>query len=180
MYDIQNEDQEHRARRISLYQSQHMNHGAISQLFEQEEKQALELKESKAQSERRAIEETEVQETLNCKKHEILEQISESVTELSKHEDSEILASYLKKKVFDPITNQTDECQILILANWKNGNITYLVQVNPNVIPLDQIETVKIVAKDGYKQPESKQKSYTQGTPEFDDIIKKMEKGEIK
>lgn len=188
MYDRTTESEGRRKQRIRMIKESQsrksgLTHNDIDDQFEDEDRAIEEKEMLRKKEELRQIAETEQksieQEAINSKKYELLQKIDESVTELSKHEDSDILASYLKQKVFDPITNQTDECQIVLIMNWKNGNITYHVQANPNVIPFNQISEVKIIAKEGFKLPKLTQKSASQGTPEFEAIEKAMKEGKI-
>jgi hypothetical protein len=152
MWDMANEDFEHRARRISLYQSQHMNHEAISQLFESEEQAKLEKQheeERQHREEQRQIAETEQQEAIKSKKFEVMQKIEETVSELGKTVDSDILANYLKQEVFDKLAQQTNECQILIIATLKDGNCNLKIQLNPDIVPFDKICEIKIITKEG-------------------------------
>lgn len=124
------------------------------------------------------IKQTE-QEAINSKKFEVYQQISEAVAELSKVEDSDILASFLKKEVFDPIASQNEDCQIVVIVNYENKTLKAKFLVNPTVVPMDKIAEIKIIASSDYKPEQPQQQHMEQGSPEFEAFEKKLKEGKL-
>ena len=66
MWDMATEDYEHRQRRVGMYQSQKMNHGQISAIFEQEELTAK----REAEQRQRVVQEAQIQEAIQAEIHD--------------------------------------------------------------------------------------------------------------
>jgi len=156
---MSNEDMEHRARRVSLYQSQKMNHDAISQLFDQEQKEALEQQEQRnriiqetEQEKLKLIEEIEQKDicdtVIASKKYEILQQIQEVLKKDEKiYDDAEKLAYYLRKEYFDQIPPNSENT-VIIIATQKGDKWAFHVQQLPDPIDLTKIKKIDIIMKE--------------------------------
>jgi hypothetical protein len=154
VWDISNEDFAHRARRVSLYQSQKMNHEAISQLFEQEQKaeQAQQIQ-KKEQIQETAFQHSlntelvEQQRVINQKKLEILERTSTELAKMETHYDNaETLAHYLRKEYFEHIPPNGDNT-LLIIATQHGELWAFKVQVMPYPIKPNKIDEIRILMK---------------------------------
>ena len=142
------EDFEHRARRVKLYKEQKLSHDSISQIFANEQQQALEAQETQIQQQK-IIEETEIQEeTVASKKYEVLQRIDEEIKKLeTRYDDAESLAYYLRKEIFDRIPANSDN-SILIIATQLGDKWSFKVQALPNKLDINKIKRIDIVKED--------------------------------
>lgn len=149
MWDMASEDMEHRQRRVGMYQSQKMNHGQISAIFDQEQKQALELQEQQ----RRAVQEAQIQEASQTEIHEskmrILQKTEEELAKMENvYDDAQKLAYFLRTKYFDGFPSKSGN-SIIIIANQIEGDKwSFHAQVQPYTIDLNKLSEIKIVMKE--------------------------------
>ena len=149
VWDMQNEDQIHRSRRVSLYQSQHMNHEAISQLFESEAK----AEQIQQEQQRRAVQESQIQEASQTEIHElkmrILQKTEEELAKMqNQYDDAQKLAYFLRTKYFDGFPSKLGN-SIIIIANQIEGDKwSFHAQVQPHTIDLNKLSEIKIIMKD--------------------------------
>lgn len=153
---MNSEDFVHRQRRISLYQSQHMNHGAISDLFQKEEEEALQ----KAEQQKRQVQESTIQQSINSelsqqqaeineKKMDILNKTEEKINKISEvYQDSEKLANHLQTEYFDKIQPNSETSVFIVATRKSDGEWDFHVQTMPSSIDISKIKRIDIIKED--------------------------------